>query len=424
MTRAQPYSNWWTVSRKDGDREFRLRPERPLRVHDETRAWSNAFKRIVHFARITSRRKSSRQMAGNTRAYNQRCAVRVTYTANKVSGQWAAHGRYISRESAAGESPRERAFGSAGADIDIPNTLGTWQADGDPRLFKLIISPEFGDRLDLEAHTRNLMEGMERDLGTKLEWTAIIHRNTEHAHVHIALRGIDENGAALRLPREYIQSGIRRHAEELATQQLGYRTQLDAEEAQRREVHQARFTSLDRAIKNAGQPSPDGATLTVTGDLRSPFAKKRLIALTEMGLAEHVTANSWHVHANFEHILREIQKTADRQKALASHRALMSDPNLLFQVTDIRKIEQLRGRVLGHGEEESTGRTYMLLEGEDRKVHFIYHNGAMLQARTAGRLAPHSNVIVTRQGVHFASSQNESHAGAPRSERNSVPRSR
>jgi type IV secretory pathway VirD2 relaxase len=412
------------VPGSDGEREFRLRPERPLRIPDEARAWSDAFKRIVHFARTTGRRKSSGQKATTDKPYNQRCAVRVTYTPNKVSGQWAAHGRYISRESAAGENPQERGFGSAGSDIDIPKTLSTWQAAGDPRLFKLIISPEFGDRLDLEAHTRNLMEQMERDLGTNLEWTAIIHRNTEHPHVHVALRGIDENGAALRLPREYIQRGIRRHAEELATGQLGYRTQLDAEEAQCREIHQSRFTSLDRAIKKAAQPSPDGATINVTGDLRSAFAKKRLIVLTEMGLTEQVTADSWRVHANFEHILREMQKTADRQKALAAHRALMSDPNLPFQVTDIRKTEQLRGRVLGHGEEESTGRTYMLLEGEDRKVHFIYHTGAMLQARHAGRLAPNSRVIVTIRGAQSASSQDKHPAAGPRSAENLTRRSR
>ncbi len=308
--------------------------------------------------------------------------------------------------------------------MDIPKTLGTWQTDGDPRLFKLIISPEFGDRLDLEAHTRNLMERMERDLGTKLEWTAIIHRNTEHLHVHVALRGIDENGAALRLPREYIQSGIRRHAEELATQQLGYRTQLDAEEAQRREVHQPRFTSLDRVIKNAGEPSPDGASIKVTGDLRSAFAKKRLIVLAEMGLAEQVIPGSWRVNANFEHILREMQKTADRQKALGAHRALMSDPNLPFQVTDIRRIEQLRGRVLGHGEEESTGHTYMLLEGDDRKVHFIYHNSAILQARHAGRFVVGSHVSVTGLGVQFASAEDKERSADPHSLRNSTHRSR
>ncbi len=384
------------MSSRDDERDFRLRPERPLRVADETRAWSNAFKRITHFARITSRRRYSGRKANSGKNYNQRCAVRVTYTPNKVSGQWAAHGRYISRESAAGENAQERGFGSAGPDVDIPKTLGTWQTAGDPRLFKLIISPEFGDRLDLETHTRNLMERMEHDLGTQLQWAAIIHRNTEHPHVHVVLRGVDENGAALRLPREYIQSGIRGLAEELATGQLGYRTQLDAEEAQRREVHQPRFTSLDRAIKKACRPGPDGATLEVIGDVRSPLAKKRLIVLEEMGLAELLTANTWSVQANFEGILREMQKAADRQKALAAHRAFMSDPNLPFQVTDIRKIEQLRGRVLGHGEEESTGRTYMLLEGNDRKVHFIYHDRSVERYRHQGRLAPGSVLAFQR----------------------------
>jgi len=221
------------------DEEFRLHPNRPLRVRDDARAWSDAFKRIVHFARTTSRRKNTGQRGGSARAYNQRCAVRVTYSPNKVGGQWAAHGRYLSRESAAGQEPEQRGFGSAGGDVDIPATLGQWQKAGDPRLFKLITSPEFGDRLDLEKHTRDLMARMERDLKTKLEWVAIIHRNTEHPHVHIALRGVDESGTALRLPREFVKSGIRQHAEELATQQLGYRTRLDAEEAQRREVHQA-----------------------------------------------------------------------------------------------------------------------------------------------------------------------------------------
>ena len=176
-------------------------------------------------------RHPSRQEGRIAKPYNQRCAVRVTYAPNRIAGQWAAHGRYISRASAAGENLQSLGFVSAGSDIDVPEALGSWQKAGDPRLFKLIISPEFGERLDLKAHTRNLMERMERDLGTKLEWVAIIHRNTEHPHVHVALRGRDERGIALRLPREYIKNGIRQHADALATEQLGYRTQLDAEEA-------------------------------------------------------------------------------------------------------------------------------------------------------------------------------------------------
>ncbi len=34
----------------------------------------------------------------------QRCSVRVTYANNKGDGQWAAHGKYIARESASLEN--------------------------------------------------------------------------------------------------------------------------------------------------------------------------------------------------------------------------------------------------------------------------------------------------------------------------------
>jgi hypothetical protein len=44
------------------------------------------------------------------------------------------------------------------------------------------------------------------------------------------------DGAALRMSREYIQRGIRSVAENLCTKQLGYRTELDTAEAERREI--------------------------------------------------------------------------------------------------------------------------------------------------------------------------------------------
>lgn len=133
-------------------------------------------------------------------AYKQRCAVRVTYSPNKTVGQWKAHGHYLARESATEK-------------IKL-------HAAGDQRLFKLIVSPEFGDRLDLKAHARELLHRMERDLNSKLEWAAVIHYNTDHPHVQIAMRGRDEKGQPLRLPREYVRSGIRAHTEDIATKEL------------------------------------------------------------------------------------------------------------------------------------------------------------------------------------------------------------
>ncbi len=59
---------------------------------------------------------------------------------------------------------------------------------------------------------------------------------------------MNSKGHAITLNPEYVKSGIREIAESLCTRQLGYRTELDAATAERREVNQHRYTSLDRII--------------------------------------------------------------------------------------------------------------------------------------------------------------------------------
>jgi hypothetical protein len=44
---------------------------------------------------------------------------------------------------------------------------------------------------------RELMQQMEADLGTKLDWIAVGHHNTGHPHTHILLRGVTEDGKTL-----------------------------------------------------------------------------------------------------------------------------------------------------------------------------------------------------------------------------------
>ncbi|HZU41232.1 MAG TPA: DUF3363 domain-containing protein, partial [Terriglobales bacterium] len=250
--------------------------------------------------------------------------------------------------------------------------------------FKLILSPEFGERVDLERLTQDLMSRMERDLDTRLEWAGVVHQNTEHPHVHIALRGIREDGTELRLERGYIQHGLRAHAEDLCTAQLGYRTELDAAEAQRREVTQQRFTSLDRVILRnaAGEDDPEYLCVAPA----SSAIAARLRFLSTMGLCDAASDDRWRVRWDLETILRAMQRAGDRQKALAAHAQMLSDPRLPLVVTHARDISELDGRVLGHGEDESTGRAYLLLEGTDAKVHFIYQNAAIAEARRAGKL--------------------------------------
>src|SRR5438105_13576735 len=121
------------------ERQFRVRPPRPRRApRDEGQAWSLTFKQIMHIARMSSQRKHS--SGGNAkspaRPSTQRCAVRLTYSPNRTRGQWAAHGRYLARESAMhSDTGNMRAFGPSRPVSDIHLTLGSWQKAGDPRLF-------------------------------------------------------------------------------------------------------------------------------------------------------------------------------------------------------------------------------------------------------------------------------------------------
>ena len=268
------------------------------------------------------------------------------------------------------------------------------------------MSPEFGERLNLQDHTRKLIQCMEKDLRTRLEWVAAVHFNTEHPHVHIALRGKDQNGCALVIARDYIRSGIRSHAENLATKVLGARTELDAEEARQKEITQARYTSLDRIIQRAndGQSS----SFTITTDITAPGLSDRerrlhqnlsarLAHLEKMGLAKLVASQHWMVQSNLETVLRTLQRTVDRQKMLSAHGALLSDPRLPFEITNIRNLKAVEGRVLLNAEEEASGRRYLLLEGIDAKVHLIYHTQAIEEARRAGKLAVNNFVRLEKR---------------------------
>ena len=277
-------------------------------------------------------------------------------------------------------------------------------------MWKVILSPEFGDKMDLPRLTRDLIGQMGKDLGTDLEWVAVEHHNTEHPHVHMVIRGRRDSGETLRLRREYVQQGLRSIAADLCTRQLGYRTELDGIEAERRETTEQRFTSIDRRLlKDAQQSSADlgsqyllvSRNATQTGSSETARSRTRhdlarLVVLRQMGLAEPTGPHTWRLRQDFEQVLRAMQQTADRQRMLASHGVLISDERLLIEVLDLRQIESVEGRVLVHGQDEQTGRNYLMLEGTDAKVHFIQYTPEMEEARSRGELRTNSFVRLRR----------------------------
>lgn len=348
----------------------------------------------------TGRKRATAKMRGTAmpRGYKptlQRCAVRMSYSANKVAGQWAAHGRYIARDGASTAQDRDTAFSDKGK-ILAADTLSQWQQSGDPRLFKFILSPEFGqDMSSMEKFTKDFMAKLEKDLGVGIEWLAVDHYNTAHPHVHIALRGIDTKGNELLLQPEYVKTTLRHRAQEAATEQLGIRTERQQHTAFEREVTQRRFTSLDRMLQKRAQRSPDGKQIGFDDPLpKGANAKRmrlyqiqRLVALEKMGLASVTGHMKWVMDSAAESTLRSMQESGDILKTMYSARDLQSDPRMPLQKAGQLKAGQLiEGRLIAAGQDDDNSKPYLLLESVEGIVHHIYQTSAMQKARGAGGL--------------------------------------
>jgi type IV secretory pathway VirD2 relaxase len=400
------------------ERPFRLRPRRPQPGRDEAKVWARGFQQLMRLARMTAKPLAARLGGSSTgqrsfpppARHNQRCAVRLTYAGKKMRGQWAAHGRYLVRDSATAlRRDGSKAFGSLQEPIDIPRTLAAWQRSGDERLFKLVLSPEFGERLDLERLTREVMAAVGQDTGAPLEWAAVVHRNTDHPHVHVVLRG-SAAGRPVRFDRQHVQHGIRCHAESACTLQLGYRTSLDREEAEWREVSQARFTSLDRVLARAKVPDakpgsqfevslrPDAPELSGSGRAREQRLVARLNYLTDAGLAQLTAPLTWSVDADFERTLRAFQRAQDRQRMMAQHAAFLSDPRLQFRVVSSNPGTDIVGRVIAHVLDEISDRPHVLIEGIDGVVYYVPDDAGIAEARANGGLRPNAFVQLQRAG--------------------------
>ena len=79
--------------------------------------------RLVQMSKRGKKTRGTHSAGGSGRAqrtFNQRVAVRVSYSANKNPGQWKAHGRYVARESATqGGRAAEAGFNATEQNLDI-----------------------------------------------------------------------------------------------------------------------------------------------------------------------------------------------------------------------------------------------------------------------------------------------------------------
>lgn len=162
-------------------------------------------------------------------------------------GALRAHIGHLQRDGVTRDGAQGKLFDAEGKDAN--GRAFVTRCEGDRHHFRFIVSPDdAGELASLRSFTRELMDQASRDLGTRLEWVAVDHWNTEHPHVHILVRGRTDDGADLVMSRDYIAMGLRARASDLVTRELGPRSELEIRQSLEADRTAERWTRLDRTL--------------------------------------------------------------------------------------------------------------------------------------------------------------------------------
>jgi type IV secretory pathway VirD2 relaxase len=299
--------------------------------------------------------------------------IRLKGTGLKAAAQ---HLRYIRRDGVTRDGAAGQLYDASADRADAKEFLS--RSDGDRHQFRIIVSAEDGAEYDdLKPLTRRLMQQMEQDLGTKLDWVAVDHFNTGHPHTHIVLRGKDELGKDLVIARDYMAEGMRERAAEIVSLDLGPKSDREIEDKLRQEVDQERFTSLDRdLLRQAGE---DGMVALGSGPqdaFRQSLRAGRLRKLGWLELAAEIQPGQWQLADGLETTLRamgergDIIKTLHRELAAANVARATADYSVFDPTKDGG--EALVGRVVARGlSDELNDKHYLIVDGVDGGAHYV-----------------------------------------------------
>jgi len=310
------------------------------------------------------------------------------------------HLQYLEREGVTPAGDPGRAYDASSDAADVRAFDARTRQDG--YQFRFIVSPEDATRLaELRDFIRGLMGKMERDFGTRLEWVAVDHWDTDNPHTHIVLRGVDDAGENLFIAREYISHGMRFRACKLATDWLGPRTEreiwasLDQQWQARSKDHQVDLGS------KGNPPLPLDQRARLIG---------RLQRLEAMGLARELDPCRWELRPDAESTLRRMGERGDIIRTL--QRALSGERRELA----IFDPEQAGGRVVGRLAAKGlvdglSDRAYAIVDGIDGRAHYVpigqadlseFPVGGIVEARpTSLRAADRNIAALSKDGVYL-----------------------
>lgn len=307
----------------------------------------------------------------------QRVTVKVNYykhTGKNPGQRLRRHVQYLQRQAATVQDERPMAYSAEQEQVDAVELVKGWE--GDKHHFRWVISPENGEQLgDLRGYVREVMGRVEKDLETKLAWFAVDHHNTDNPHTHVVIRGVDDQGVDLRIHPDYIKTGIRHRAQEVATERLGPRDPLEVEAQRKAEVTAKRVTGLDRRIEAAldGKQSLDMRQGAESGILE--YERSRVIGrlqhLESMGLAKEPKHGRWAVADGFLAELRARAKQGDITKRLFDR---MPDRAAYVREYEVDGFDTppVQGVVMAKGQHDELGaRNFVVIRDAASQDHYV-----------------------------------------------------
>ncbi|WP_298355290.1 DUF3363 domain-containing protein [Rhodoblastus sp.] len=297
------------------------------------------------------------------------------------AGAADAHLRYLERDGVTRDGEKGRAYAAREDEADGKAFLDRGREDR--HQFRFIVAPEDAAELgDMKRFTRDLMQRMEQDLGTDLDWIAVDHHNTGHPHTHILVRGVLDDGRILNIAGDYIAHGVRHRASELMTLELGPQTEIELQDKLRHEVEAECLTRLDRMML-AEQREQGLVDLRPDAAESYPVRANRLLLIDRMkrleifGLAEEIELGRWTIADRAEPTLKAMAERNDVIETM--HQALRrnglgEERGAEHYITHGGRIaHRIVGRVLDKGlaGDEMGERLYLVIDGVDGRVHHV-----------------------------------------------------
>jgi type IV secretory pathway VirD2 relaxase len=314
----------------------------------------------------------------------RRCVIKGRYVKTTAGSHevMKRHLAYLERDGVERDGSRGELYGAD--DAFSAEEFGLPLAH-EQRQFRFIVSPEDGDQMDLTGFARRFMSQVEKDTERRLTWAAVNHHNTDNAHVHIIIRGVDADGDDVRIDGRYIGREMRWRAQEIITRELGLRLELDLTRGQSKEVTRRGFTEIDRML--AGHLLEDGRLardrLADAPRVERVACLARLEVLEKMKLAHREPKGEWRLEAGWDAELKRMEAHDEARGHLSRH---IPDSLGLGRVLEVgQTFDTVEGVVKGIGlHDELEGTMYLAVEGRGAVAHYVPVRPEVVQGLRVG----------------------------------------